>query len=132
MTAMQFDPVAYKRATTRQWQNAAKAWSAWGGTLREWLGPATEIMIDSAEIREGASVLDVAAGAGDQSMQVADRVGPDGYAEAMRRPHTREFDITGRPMKGWVMVVADGYAYDAVLQDCVRRGVAFAQTLDPE
>ncbi|WP_068115792.1 class I SAM-dependent methyltransferase [Tropicimonas marinistellae] len=82
MTAMEFDPVAYKRATTRQWQNAAKAWSAWGGTLRTWLGPATEIMIDSAEIREGASVLDVAAGAGDQSMQVADRVGADGYVLA--------------------------------------------------
>ena len=82
MNAMQFDPVAYKLATTRQWQNAAKAWSAWGGTLRDWLGPATEIMIDMAEIREGASVLDVAAGAGDQSMQVADRVGADGYVLA--------------------------------------------------
>ncbi|MCA0043461.1 class I SAM-dependent methyltransferase [Celeribacter litoreus] len=82
MTITQFDPVAYKRATTRQWQNAAKAWSGWGETLREWLGPATEIMIDSAEIREGASVLDVAAGAGDQSMQVADRVGADGYVLA--------------------------------------------------
>jgi len=82
MNAMQFDPVAYKLATTRQWQNAAKAWSAWGGTLRDWLGPATEIMIDMAEIHEGASVLDVAAGAGDQSMQVADRVGADGYVLA--------------------------------------------------
>ncbi|SDL67862.1 class I SAM-dependent methyltransferase [Aliiruegeria lutimaris] len=82
MNAMQFDPVAYKLATTRQWQNAAKAWSEWGRTLRVWLGPATEIMIDSAEIRDGDSVLDVAAGAGDQSMQVADRVGADGYVLA--------------------------------------------------
>ena len=60
------------------------------------------------------------------------RVGPDGYTEAMLKPHTREFDITGRPMKGWVMVGADGYASDADLEEWVQRGVAFAQTLEPK
>ncbi|WP_212580044.1 class I SAM-dependent methyltransferase [Roseovarius gaetbuli] len=82
MTTAQFNPVAYKTATTQQWQSAAKAWSEWGGTLREWLGPATEIMIDVAAIAKGAKVLDVAAGAGDQSMQIADRVGSEGYVLA--------------------------------------------------
>jgi hypothetical protein len=47
----------------------------------------------------------------------------------MLKPHTREFDITGRPMKGWVMVDADGYASDADLEEWVRQGVAFALTL---
>ncbi len=82
MSTAIFDPVAYKAATTQQWQSAAKSWSAWSATLRNWLGPATEIMIDLADIRDGSSVLDVAAGAGDQSMQIADRVGPGGYVLA--------------------------------------------------
>ena len=77
-----FDAAAYKAATTEQWQSAAKAWSDWGGVLRRWLGPATDLMIDLADISAGASVLDVAAGAGDQSMQIAERVGPDGYVLA--------------------------------------------------
>lgn len=82
MTKAQFNPQAYKTATTQQWQSAAKAWSNWGDTLREWLGPATEVMIDAANITTGAKVLDVAAGAGDQSMQIADRVGSEGYVLA--------------------------------------------------
>lgn len=82
MTTARFNPEAYKTATTQQWQSAAKAWSEWGGTLRDWLGPATETMIDLAAISKGAKVLDVAAGAGDQSMQVADRVGTEGYVLA--------------------------------------------------
>ena len=77
-----FDAAAYKAATTEQWQSAAKAWSDWGGALRHWLGPATDLMIDLTDICEGASVLDVAAGAGDQSMQIAQRVGPEGYVLA--------------------------------------------------
>lgn len=82
MTTAQFNAETYKTATTQQWQSAAKAWSRWGGTLRDWLGPATEIMIDAADITKGSKVLDVAAGAGDQSMQIADRVGPQGYVLA--------------------------------------------------
>ena len=82
MTTTTFNPEAYKTATKQQWQGAAKAWSEWGDTLREWLGPATEVMIEIADIDKGASVLDVAAGAGDQSMQIADRVGSDGYVLA--------------------------------------------------
>jgi hypothetical protein len=59
-------------------------------------------------------------------------VGPEGHTEAMTMPHTREFDITGRSMKGWVMVDADGYAADADLKGWVQQGVAFAQALDPK
>ena len=32
------------------------------------------------------------------------RVGPNQYQRALQQPHVREFDITGRPMKGWVLV----------------------------
>ena len=82
MTPAKFDPNAYKTATTQQWQSAAKSWSEWGNVLREWLGPATDTMIDLACITKRAKVLDVAAGAGDQSMQIADRVGHEGFVLA--------------------------------------------------
>ena len=79
MTATHFNPQLYKTTTRQQWQTAAKAWNDWGGTLRTWLGPATETMLDMAEVGTGSRVLDVAAGAGDQSLQAADRIGADGY-----------------------------------------------------
>jgi SAM-dependent methyltransferase len=73
-----FDPLKYKNTTRDQWQTAAKAWNDWGPFLRAWLGPATEIMLDLAQIGPGSRVLDVAAGAGDQTLQTAERVGPQG------------------------------------------------------
>jgi SAM-dependent methyltransferase len=76
--AKPFDPVKYKETTREQWQSAAQAWNDWGLLLRAWLGPATEIMLDMAKIGPGHRVLDVAAGAGDQTLQAADRVGPTG------------------------------------------------------
>jgi len=78
MSAPTFDPAAYKQTTLEQWQAAAQAWSDYGGLLRRWLGPATELLLDMTGVREGSHVLDVAAGAGDQSLQAAERVGPTG------------------------------------------------------
>jgi SAM-dependent methyltransferase len=77
-----FDPVKYKETTREQWQEAAKAWHRWGPTLEEWLGQATEIMLDMVGIGLGSRVLDVAAGAGGQTIAAARRVGPDGYVLA--------------------------------------------------
>jgi SAM-dependent methyltransferase len=76
MTA--FDPAKYKSTTREQWQTAAKSWNDWGMLLRAWLGPATELMLDMACVRHGHRVLNVAAGAGDDTLQTADRVGPAG------------------------------------------------------
>ena len=78
-TSATFDPVAFKTTTRAQWQDAADAWHRWGPFLGTWLGPATEAMIEMAAITEGSRVLDVAAGAGEQSLRVAERVGPDGH-----------------------------------------------------
>ena len=77
-----FDAEAYKQTTERQWQAAAGAWNAWAPVLRSWLGPATELMLDMAEVGPGSRVLDVAAGAGDQTLQAAERVGPNGFVLA--------------------------------------------------
>lgn len=73
-----FDPEAYKTTTHSQWQEAAKAWNDWGQVLNQWLGPATEIMLDMARVGHGDHVLDIAAGAGEQSLVTAARVGPTG------------------------------------------------------
>ena len=81
-TATGFDPITYKATTRAQWQAAAAAWHRWGPTLSSWLGPATELMLDMAGITNGHHVLDVAAGAGEQTLRVARRVGPSGYVLA--------------------------------------------------
>ncbi len=77
-----FNPVRYKETTRAQWQDAAAAWHRWGPTLSAWLGPATELMLDMAGVAEGDRVLDVAAGAGEQTIRAARRVGPRGYVLA--------------------------------------------------
>lgn len=77
-TQTTFDAAKYKTTTREQWETAAEAWHGWGPTLRSWLGPATERMLDLARVAPGCRVLDVAAGAGDQTLQAAARVGPGG------------------------------------------------------
>jgi TfoX/Sxy family transcriptional regulator of competence genes len=57
------------------------------------------------------------------------RVGREGHEAAMAKPHTLPFDITGRAMRGWVMVSADGCAEDEALEAWVKRGINFALTL---
>ena len=78
MDSTSFDPVGYKRSTRDQWQAAAAAWRGWQPVIDGWLLEATETMLDLAEVRAGAKVLDVAAGAGGQSFAAARRVGPQG------------------------------------------------------
>lgn len=81
-THVVFDPLKFKTTTRAQWQDAAKAWASWGPLLGEWLGPATERMLDLAGVGAGCQVLDVAAGAGEQSVQAARRVGAAGHVLA--------------------------------------------------
>jgi SAM-dependent methyltransferase len=77
-----FDPAAFKTTTRAQWQAAAEAWHRWGPFLGQWLGPATETMFELARIGPGSRVLDVAAGAGEQSIAAARCVGPSGHVLA--------------------------------------------------
>ena len=78
MSAATFDAQAYKETTRQQWEDAADAWHRWGPALESWLGHATETMLDLAGVDRGHRVLDVAAGAGGQTLSAARRVGPDG------------------------------------------------------
>ena len=78
MTAPTFDPEQYKASTREQWDDTAAAWNRWGPTLEAWLGPATEVMLDLARVGSGSQVLDIAAGAGGQTLAAARRVGATG------------------------------------------------------
>src|SRR4051794_25185377 len=79
ITQPQFDAAKYKNTTREQWQSAAEAWYRWSPTLNDWLGKATDRMLDMTGISPGQKVLDVAAGAGEQSIAAAKKVGPYGY-----------------------------------------------------
>lgn len=57
------------------------------------------------------------------------RLGPDQSAEALQEPHVIEFDITGRPMRGWVMVEPDGIERDEALCQWIERATTFVMTL---
>src|SRR5437867_10997041 len=57
------------------------------------------------------------------------RLGPEQAEEALLEPHVGAFDITGRPMKGWVLVGPAGVAEDDRLGEWIRRAAAFVATL---
>lgn len=72
------DQQAFKHATRAQWDRSAAGWDRHTAAIRAWLRQPTDAMLDMAGIVPGAAVLDVAAGAGDQTLDVARRVGPSG------------------------------------------------------
>jgi SAM-dependent methyltransferase len=126
MSATTFDPAAYKRTTREQWQTAAEPWHRWGPTLEQWLGEATEAMLDMAGVVVGARVLDVAAGAGGQTLAAARRVGPRGsvlatdisenilaFAERSAREAGLE-NVTTRVLDGEDLDVQERY-FDAAI-----------------
>lgn len=73
-----FNPERFKAATREAWERAAPGWNAQAPRIRPWLAEATEALLDEAQVRPGAHVLDLAAGAGDQTLDIARRVGPQG------------------------------------------------------
>ena len=60
------------------------------------------------------------------------RVGASNYEAALQRPFTRVFDMTGRPMAGWIMVDPPGCEQDRDLQEWIKQGVDFARSLPPK
>jgi len=60
------------------------------------------------------------------------RVGPEQSAAALARPHTRVFDMTGRPMAGWIRVAPDGFADEQDLKNWIKQGFDFTLTLPPK
>jgi hypothetical protein len=57
------------------------------------------------------------------------RLGPDEGEAALREPHVRAFDITGRPMRNWVAVEPEGVEDDVQLKDWIQRAMKFVGKL---
>lgn len=72
----------FKDAVRQQWDQYAQGWNDQSARIRNWLRASTDAMLEMAEIRPGARVLDVAAGAGDQTLDIARRVGTAGAVMA--------------------------------------------------
>ena len=57
------------------------------------------------------------------------RLGPDQGDEALLEPHVRQMDITGKPMKGWIMVEPEGVEDDEPLKEWIKQAVKFVGKL---
>ena len=60
------------------------------------------------------------------------RVGPERYQEALRWPHAREMNFTGRPLKGFVYVAPAGFESDEALASWVGLSLDFVSSLVPK
>ena len=69
-------------AAPHPWDAAAEGWDRHSQLIGEWLGDVTPAMLDAAGVAPGSRVLDIAAGAGDQTLAIARRVGPGGHVLA--------------------------------------------------
>ena len=60
------------------------------------------------------------------------RVGPESYAASLALAHVREMDLTGRPLRGMVLVDSGGLSEDDSLRAWLDRGLDFTDTLPPK
>ncbi len=105
-------------ADRHPWDDAAEGWSRHTDLIRQWLTDATAAMLDGAHIASGQRVLDVAAGAGDQTVDIARRVGPSGAVLAT--------DVSAR-----ILDLADArFRAEGLIQ--IRTRQADAQSLELE
>jgi SAM-dependent methyltransferase len=75
-------PEEFKDATRLAWDQSASGWNSQTHAIHAWLVDSTVAMLDAARITAGMRVLDIAAGAGDQTLDIARRVGPEGHVLA--------------------------------------------------
>lgn len=59
------------------------------------------------------------------------RINPDATESALTQPGVRPFDITGRPMRGWLLVAGD-HLDDPQLDHWLSEAAAFVATLPPK
>jgi ubiquinone/menaquinone biosynthesis C-methylase UbiE len=106
------DQAEFKQAMTNQWNSAASGWNASSAVIRPWLLSSTQAMLKTAGINTGSRVLDVAAGAGDQTLDIAVLTGPSGSVMATDiSPDILEFAKENAIRAGFANVetsIADG------------------------
>lgn len=57
------------------------------------------------------------------------RLGEEQEEEALLEPHAKKMDITGKPMKGWIMVASEGVQDGEQLTGWIERATKFVRTL---
>ena len=105
---------------------------AFDGTLRERIreclarrkGVKEKLLFGCACFLLGGNVL---VGVWKQSLIA--RVGPDEYEDALLEANTKEFDITGKPMKGWVVVGPEGIKDEEQVKAWIERAMKVVRKL---
>lgn len=127
------DHATFKSSVREQWNRSALGWDSHTPSIHAWLAPATATMLDMAGVVEGHRVLDVAAGSGDQTLEIARRVGAAGAVLAtdispailnLAQRHAREaglLQVESRVADGEDLPVADA-SFDAAV---CRLGLMF-------
>jgi len=57
------------------------------------------------------------------------RLSKDYFEKALKQKHVRIFDLSGQPMKGWILVSEEGYASEIALDGWMEKGLTFAKSL---
>ena len=115
------------------WRETAQYWTRYADAIAAMFAPLTEAMIERAGIHEGQSVLDVAGGAGEPSLTIAERVGPHGSVTCtdavaeMVEAASREADRRGLRNVQFHQCTADSLPFPDNSFDVVvsRLGVMF-------
>jgi len=119
--------------TLREWRESAAYWEKHAQTIRTMFAPVTQALIEDAGIIEGDAVLDVACGAGEHSLTIAERVGPGGSVictdaiPEMIAAAKSEAQRRGVTNVGFRQCTADSLPFESVSFDAVvcRLGVMF-------
>ncbi len=78
MNTLTYQAAMDENLNVHPWDVAAAGWNHHAAMIHDWLEPVTHMMLDEAHIKKGSRVLDIAAGAGDQTLDIARRVGSEG------------------------------------------------------
>ena len=92
--------------------------------IGRWQGMATKKMFGGVCHQLNGNIL-----SGVHKDKLILRLGEDEAKQAMKQKTVGPFDITGRPMKGWVMVAKEGFKTEAALTDWLNRAKDFVTTL---
>jgi hypothetical protein len=92
--------------------------------VRDWRGFSTKKMFGSIGWMLKGNIC---AGIWKDSLIV--RCGPTDWTALLREPHVAEFDITGRSMKGWLLIRPAAIADDGALNEWLQRSRSFVRTL---
>ncbi len=60
------------------------------------------------------------------------RVGPEQAEGALSEPNVRPFDVTGKPMRGWILIEAEAIDEDIQLVRWIELAQDFVSTLPPK